>query len=322
MILAIAGVRLIKMKKRGSEFSFTWIFVLIVGAAILALALFLATRLIEREGEIYNTQVAAELGALLSPLETSIEAGKYYPLTFPETVRISNECTPLGTFGEQEISLSVRSGIGKEWHPNGLPYRFSNKYVFSEPLMEAAQVHLIATPVVLPYKVGDALVFYTKTYCLVDAPETVIDEVNLLGPEGIIVAESRSLCPRDSISVCFTGSGCAIHVDLISTSMNGEVIKDRTRLPFNQGLFYAALVSDPDVYSCQLERLRKRAYELASLYAEKSSLMNGRGCLNTLAPSLSGYQTQLIDSGESFLSIVRSAEVLDTTNERLVCRLF
>ena len=47
--------------KRGFEFSFAWIFAVVVGAFILVLAIYAATQIIATEKYNLNTQTAAQL---------------------------------------------------------------------------------------------------------------------------------------------------------------------------------------------------------------------------------------------------------------------
>lgn len=308
------------MKKQGFEFSFTWLFVLIVGATILILAIFMASRLITREGQTYNTEVAADLGASLIPIETTIESGKYYPLAFPAETRITNECIPDGTFGMQEISTSVRSGIGEEWPEEGIPYRTSNAFIFSSPEFQSEKAHVIAAPIMMPYKIGNALALYHEPYCFVDAPEEFEDSIVSLGAEGMSVVDQRSGCLAESITVCFGGSGCDIHVQ-VTRGTEGTIRKNSQTLAFIDGLFYAALVSDKTLYDCQLTRIRKRASELARIYAEKGVYLDARGCSNSLTGPLSLYQARLLTNAP-LDSIMNDAEALQYANERLACRVF
>lgn len=310
------------MLKRGFEFSFTWIFVLVVGATILMLAIFLVSRLIDREGAIYNTEVAAELGVVLNPLTTNLESAKYYPVSFPDETRIINECDSSGTFGEQEISTSVRSGIGREWRLNGIPYRISNHFVFSPPDVQAKEMQVIATPVSLPFKIGDALTLYSGTMCFVDAPELFTDELDGLGVESMVHVASRNECPSGSMSVCFEGSGCDVMVQSSSTPSEGSLIKGGKTSTYFEGLFYAALVSDPELYSCQLVRIRKRASELAQLYAEKNAFLETRGCSSSMTSSLVAYRAELLSPGVSIATITNEAQILSQSNDRLACKIF
>lgn len=308
------------MKKQGFEFTFTWLFVIIVGATILILAVFMASRLINRESTIYNTEVAAELGAALTPIETGIESAKYYPLAFPSETRLTNECIPEGTFGRQELSVSVRSGVGEEWSRSGIPYRTSSTFIFSPENFQGKQVHVVATPIKLPYEIGNALVMYPGIYCFVDPPEDIEDEIISLGADGMEVVEQRSACTEGSVRVCFQGSGCDVHV-LMGAQGQGSVQRGSQSVQFIEGLFYAAVVADKTLYDCQVTRIRKRASELAQIYAEKSTFLDARGCSNSLTEALVLYREQLLSSAP-LTTIMNDAEVLERANERLACRLF
>ncbi len=310
------------MMKRGFEFSFTWIFVLVVGAAILVLAIFLVARLVDREGAIYNTEVAAELGAALNPAGTILESAKYYPLSLPAETRISNDCDASSTFGEQEISTQVKSGVGREWRLNGIPYRVSNHFIFSAPDLETQELHIVSAPVTLPYKVGDAITLYAGKLCFVNPPDSFKDEIMGLGAESMIQVSSRNECPEGSMRICFEGSGCEVMVQSSSTPHQGSLNKKGATFYYGEGLFYAALVSDSQLYTCQLARIRKRASELASLYAEKNAFLEARGCSSSITSALSMYRQELLNPGVSFTSLLNEAEVLSESNDRLACKIF
>ena len=68
--------------KRGIEFSFAWIFAILVGAAILFIAIFAATRLVTTERAVGEAETAKQLGILLNPVETGIESGKISKIGF------------------------------------------------------------------------------------------------------------------------------------------------------------------------------------------------------------------------------------------------
>lgn len=307
--------------KRGFEFSFTWLFVIVVGATILILAVFMASRLINREANIYNTEVAAELGATLTPIETSIESGKYYPLVFPAETRLSNECDSAGTFGEQELAVSVSSRVGETWSSAGIPYRTSRAFIFSPEDFQSKQAHVISNAIELPYAVGNALVLYAETYCFVEPPEELEDTLTALSAPGMEVVRTRGACAAESITVCFSGSGCDIQVQA-TTAQTGLVRKNGQTISYFNGLFYAALVSEKSLYDCQITRIRKRAGELAQLYAEKSTFLDARGCTNSLTGALSLYRERLLSTSTDLSSLVNDAEALRQSNDRLACKLF
>src|SRR3989338_7011518 len=65
-----------KMNKRGFEFSFVWLFSIVVGAIIIFLAIYTATKLIGSNEYEINTKTAADLRNILNPLGTSFEDSK------------------------------------------------------------------------------------------------------------------------------------------------------------------------------------------------------------------------------------------------------
>lgn len=311
------------MHNKGFEFSFTWLFVVLVGASILALAVFASFQFIQTEGQTYQTKVAAELGAVLSPLETGVESLKSYDLALPGETRISTTCETQGTFGTQSISTSVRSGIGKAWNSNGLPHKLMNKFVFVESGAQGTAMHVLAAPLMMPYAWGDILVLYTKSYCFVNPPEAVNDELIALGIGGFKAAPTRATCPPDSVTVCFNGNGCDLSVQVDPTySDQGIVTQGQSHLPYYGPLLYAALVSDPSVYACQLTRLRKRGAVLADLYTSKTQFLTTRGCGSGLPSALQQYKSELLNERITFNQIVSDAEALGKKNEPLTCPLF
>lgn len=124
------------------------------------------------------------------------------------------------------------------------------------------------------------------------------------------------------MSVCFEGSGCDVLVQSSSTPSEGSLIKEGKTLTYFEGLFYAALVSDPDFYSCQLVRIRKRASELAHLYAEKNAFLETRGCSSSMTSSLIAYRVGLLSPGVPMTTIVNEARLLSQSNDRLACKIF
>ena len=109
--------------------SFSWLFGIIIGAAILFLAIYAVTTMIGNEEELQGAKTSKEIGILLSPLETGFESSKSSSFTMPVETRIYNSCNDFGTFGRQLISVSQKN-LGK-WTETDLEVGFSNKYIFS-----------------------------------------------------------------------------------------------------------------------------------------------------------------------------------------------
>src|SRR3990172_1684542 len=122
--------------RKGLEFSFGWLFALIVGAAILFLAIYAAVKLISTERTAQETGAAKQLEIILTPVETGYESGKSIPpIVFPTLTRVYNNCSPVGNFGEQSIRVSSSLTEGKNWQEEGFPIKSYNKYIFSPSMM-------------------------------------------------------------------------------------------------------------------------------------------------------------------------------------------
>lgn len=310
------------MNRYGFEFSFAWLFALFVGIAIISLAVYASTQLVSTSSVEYNTKVAAQLGIILSPLETGLESSKVYPLSMPQETRIMNTCYQEGTFGKQELRVSVRSTLGEAWQKTGLPYSFSNKYVFSAETIQGKDFYLIVQPFLLPYKVGDLITFVDEPYCFVSPPEEIKDQLVSFGILWFNVTDNRARCPAGATTVCFGGGSCNISVISDANGVSGRVVKQQKTLVYSGNLLYAALFSDPQLYECQLTRLRERTSALAQLYADKGQIVSVQGCSSNFASDLQMYRTHLNDSRILFNSIVQESEELERENEKLICPLF
>jgi len=62
--------------KRAFEFSFSWLFAIIMGAVIIFLAIYAANKFIGTERAKQDTELGKELGIILLPIETGLETAK------------------------------------------------------------------------------------------------------------------------------------------------------------------------------------------------------------------------------------------------------
>ncbi|NCO11650.1 hypothetical protein GW924_03540, partial [Candidatus Pacearchaeota archaeon] len=133
---------------------------------------------------------------------------------------------------------------------------------------------------------------------------------------GINISESLEKCKPESIKVCFSSFDRDCDKKVSQTDVDG--------LYYEEGLVYAAIFSDAEVYECQVRRLIKRTSELAEIYAKKSEFLAGKGCSSNLAGDLGRYSSLLGEfenSGD--LRVVKSnSEEIEDKNERLSCELF
>ncbi len=310
------------MNKQGFEFSFSWIFAMIIGVAILALAIYGVTRFIANEQTLQDAKTVKEIGVLLNPLETGFESFKTTTVTFPVETRIYNKCSLKGFFGQQLIQISQKS-FG-EWTKTDLDVSFPNKYIYSEVPIEEKKFILFSKPFKLPFKVADLIYMIPKNkyYCFKNAPENIQEEVENLNIENVR-AENCSLSRGKK--VCFGGGGeCDI---LVSYDKGKGLVKKKEQImSFEQdSLMYAAIFSNELEYECQLKRLMKRVGSLTDLYKSKETFISRAGCQSDFGNDLTALKnmaTALKSSGDlgAFSLIVEKIE--DKNSNNWECRLW
>src|SRR3989344_1037019 len=313
--------------KKGIEFSFGWIFAIIVGAAIISLSIYGATSLIRENRNTEDTFAGKELGIILSPVETSLESGRTSLISFPVETRVYNNCKTFGNFGSQGISIATKSGVGDLWQKSGVESTFYNKYIFSSNTIEDKNAVVFVKPLEMPYKVADLIFLWgaNDKYCFVNSPQDIQKEISDLEIKGINFTDSAQKCEKNSQKVCFCNNcGCVIEVNI-----NAESVKrigqptvyyadDRQNV-----LLYGAIFADPGIFECQVKRLMKRTSELALLYNSKSSSLSPKGCNSNLESELIRYanQTAALSSSLNLTDVESSSRELEDRNKLLLCKL-
>jgi hypothetical protein len=330
------------MNKRGFEFSFAWIFAVLVGAVILFLAIFATTRLIGIEGAVQNTELGREIGILLSPIETNLESVKIAKIDTPTDTRIFNECEEGGVFGRQNIRVGTRSSLNDEWSYPGEASTFFNKYLFSDAAIEGDEFVVMAKPFKLPFKVADLIFLWSskEKYCFVRPPRDMEEEIEVLRRDSgfdirLDLSDNLAGCGEEDRKVCFDffgwGGDCDISVSTTAESVRkgGKILyyeqsiggrEDEDRL----SLLYAAIFADPEIYECQVKRLMRRTSELSLLYLNKTEYLSSRGCSSNLEIELKSHATKASSVKNSLgLDLVfQSAGQIRSKNDKLVCKLF
>lgn len=335
------------MNKKAYEFSFAWIFTIFIGAAVIFFAVYAATQLVETKRVEQETVTGQQIGILLTPAETNLEEAKITTLSVSSETQIFNGCDSRGTFGEQKISTKIKSGIGEEWRPvPGVESSFHNKYIFSSGIVEGEEkFYVLSKPFNFPFKVADLIIIWPdkELYCFVNAnyiPELKQEIENLeLDKKNIFLKNSVADCPSGSKAVCFSSgsaaSGCDIIVSASSTQKTvthilpsgSATVQYVESLNFQDkyGLLYAAIFSEPEIYSCQVERILGRAAFLAQIYQEKSLFLEPRGCGGStrIQNLLGNYFSQVSTATAGNLaSLEQTATEVRDENEFLSCELF
>lgn len=318
------------MNRRGYEFSFVWIFAILVGAFVIFFAVYASTEFIGTKKIEQSAVGAKSLGTLLSPLETSLEESKVSVISVREDVEILNSCESLTSFGSQIISISYGGDV--EIVENS----FHNKYLFSSASISGNDFYVLSKPFYFPFKVGDLIMIWPKDegYCFVKPlPFEMEDEIGDLDLDNFEVVDSLEEC-SESKSVC-QNSRCDIEIDVNSRKIirhfDGGKSVNYVKSVGNVGentLILAGIFSDSEIYNCHVVRLLSRAKKLALIYKKKSDYLLGRGCG---APRLNNYFADYLGKIEianenfgyvSFQNAYDSAERLGRENDGLLCRLF
>ena len=317
--------------KRGFEFSFGWLFSIIVGTVIIFLAIYASMKLVQTENKIRDSEIGKQLGIILNPIETGIEEGKSDKIVLQSETRLYNKCLASGTFGVQEIRIATKSGIGEKWPNPGVPSSFNNKYIFSSDIVEGKEYRIFAKPFEMPFKIADLIYMWpiNEEYCFINPPGEIEDEVNDLGL-GINVSNSITECSKKSKKVCFTSSGCDIDVSLgIGNELRGSVTKKENfisnKVYFEKTeLLYGAIFASPEMYDCQIKRLTGRGAELALLYGSKSVFLSVKGCGSNLDSDLKNYANKslAVKNSLDLREISAISDNIRRVNEDLLCRLF
>ncbi len=317
------------MEKRGFEFSFGWIFAIIVGAAIIFLAVYATVKIIGTERYRQDSELAKELGIILGPVETILESGKTAKIKLPVTTRLFNECDSklsAGIFGTQKIGTATKSGIGKEWEKPGEFSSFKSKYIFSSNIVEGDSYLIFAIPLNMPFKIADLIYILSDEYCFVNPPREVEEEIKELGLDSIKIEISVNKCSSRSKKICFSNTGCDIDVALDADKFKGSVKRKFSEIVYFEGepLLYGAIFAEPKIYECQLKRLMRRASELAGLYRAKSVFLTPKGCASNLELELGRYNngTINIENSLKIRDIAIISDEIKRRNDELACKLF
>lgn len=326
-----------RRNKRGkkAQISFQWIFAIIVGAVILFLAIFAASKYINLQRYQYDTEIAAKLSILLNPVESSIAAATATKIELPVQTRFQLSCVYSG-IGREDLKIATKSTLAEKWQEYGATQNIYNKYVFAK-YSEGKVLYIFSKPFEMPFRIADLIYTIMSDYCFVYPPDAVSSELNEMNMSNVQVVFRQSECRKGSRTVCFGNSGCDINVfgqcygsncnDLYDYGIVENRENENVELLYylESPLMYAAIFSDADLYKCNLQRLMYRLSLISKLYSEKTKLLDARGCgtgkIREKLASLSAQASYLIKS-ENIQSIKDFAQKVDLENSGLVCRVY
>lgn len=307
--------------------NFELIFAIIVGAAILILAIYGAMQFGKTGRYSTDTEIAKKIAVFTEPMQAGISSGKSSKIGFSSPTRIYNRCLS-GDFGENRISVSTSSGIGEKWTIPGGEVSVESKYLFSKDIEEGKELYVFSKPFEFPFKVADILIFSAGQYCFINPPKEIKNEVIDLKLPNVKIVQNAGEC-GEAEKVCFGVSGnCDISVfsqeSIFTGKFNtGYVQKNGRKLVYAGNLIYAAIFSDSETYECNVKRLLYRDKRIISILKDKADLMNLRGCSTELSSDLSVFEGMLADTGDSELAQLSViAEGMQTKEDREECKLW
>ena len=310
------------MKKAIFGMSFNWLFAIIVGGFILFLAIYGASKFIKTSEETLSTETAARIPSLLDPMETGLASGKATEISFQKESRFYFTCDDKSfpPFGRQTISFSEKT-FGKEFGDKSKRVNIKDKYIFTDEVIQGKKLFIFSKPFFLTFKVADLIVVFSKDYCFYNTPEEIEEDLGGLKIDSIhfIDPDNRTEC--NGIKVCFDSSetDCNIKVSY----NNNYLIKKGEKIYYTDDLIYAAIFSSPEIYKCNLKRLKGKFNQLLEIYLKKIEIIKRKGCSSNIGPKLESM-TSPLDSSSELLLLRSQAEEINIINdgEESDCRLY
>jgi len=314
------------VNKKALEMSFAWIFAIIAGAAIIFLAIYISTTLVNSGEYEVNTKTTQAIVNLLDPLQTSSEQGKTpEPLNLIKETRIYTICSSSGKFGENRIQIQEKTGFGNnQYTEKSGDIGTINQYVFADDMIEGKKIYFFIIPYKMPFKIADIMILYTKPYCFVNPPRDIEDFISPLSSNSLNITNSISKCSSNSIKVCFeTNSGCDVSVYDYGDK-TGIVKKQGKEIFYEGDLVYPAIFSSKENYECNVKRIIMRLEHLSKLYKEKASFVSISGCNTGLTSDINilGTLAKNYNNLDELRTIKLQADEIDDKNQDAICQLY
>lgn len=268
-----------KKNKKAIAMSFNWIFAILAGVVILFLAIYGVTRFVETGEKTIGTETAAQISALLDPLETGLASGKSAQINFKKEAQTFYTCDELSNrpFGKQTIAFSER-GLDEEFSEASIEISLKNKYVFAEDILEGKNLYMFSKPFEMPFKVADIIVLSTENFCFFQTPNEILEEIEGLNLANIQF-EDENLANCIGKKVCFSDLDCEIEVTGSEEGFEyGKIVKRNKEFYYVDSLILGAIFSSPEIYECNVKRLMSKINELGAVYLDKMKLTRQKGC--------------------------------------------
>jgi hypothetical protein len=259
------------MKRAQAEYA--WIFSLIIGAMIIFLALYAATKIFSTGTYLTDTEIRNSFDIILNPFASlggiaTLSLSK--EITLPYETEMNLTCND----AKEEQMLSLRTLSGKTFGEWTSQYSIKNKYVFSSQIIKGKKFWTFSKPFMLPWRVDDMIYIVSDNYCFIDSnnlPGNIRTELSLINASSISIVPFASDC-GNAITVCFSGT-CNISVDYNSHFLR----KSGQTAPIyflDDASMYAAIFSDKQIYGCNMKRLLLRASAQSDILIKEANILD------------------------------------------------
>ena len=304
---------MIKKRKKAIAMSFNWIFAILAGGTILFLAIFAAGKFIRTSEQTIYTETAASLISLFDPLETGLASGKAYEIGFKKKSKIFFECNENlnPPFGKQTIAFSEQT-FGETYAEKGQEVSIKNKYIFTENVIEGKKVYVFSKPFFLSFKVSDLSMVISQDnfYCFYNSPENIKESLEGLNLKNIIFMNQTTKC--NGINVCFEErKNCDIKVHQDQNYVTNK--KYGKRVYYVDDLIYGAIFSSPDIYECNVKRIKVKFDELAKIYLDKIKVIERKECESNIGQMLTSV-IGMIHSSRDLIGLYNQMNEIDSIN--------
>jgi len=318
---------IITKSKKAQAPEFNWIFVIIVGAVILFLAVMFSGKLIKTSTYQQSAELLPAFDVLLNPFSSVGNLVKTIRLQSEVIAEINCSQDNENPLGSEKVRTKIKGAFGRWSEFTDFPYAFYDKYVFADQL-EGKTFYVFSKPFEMPFKIDEMIYMTYDNYCFVNAPSDIEQEIAAIELETLKIE-----CSGNEKRVCFgSTTGCEVTVkgdDLDYNTGYVEKIENnaRKRLYFaTRSLMYGAIFASSSNYNCNFARLMERLKQLTSIYKRKADTLTIKGCdmmaISGLIEKLGSKANTVKGPGAEKEMLYEAAKELENLNVAITCPVF
>ncbi|MEM1577788.1 MAG: hypothetical protein QXM27_02145 [Candidatus Pacearchaeota archaeon] len=282
------------LNKKSQMQQFAWIFSIIVGALILFFAFFFVSQY-SKQIAIPTKQITLEksLDLLLEPFSAigSLAEMRAEIIELPKDIYVEINCN------EDYNEIKAREISHKNFD---ITQKVYEKYIFTKKINTKSKTKFFAfsLPIEIPFYVATATVIVTNDTCVSSLPYQY----------------------RENLKEIY---------DLVKDKVDTKIEFDCSTInnPYIDfdGIAVAYLFSDLNNFDCNLDRILRRAINIAEIYKEKAMLMQAKGCnMKNVIYALDNYINAIKNFKLNKQNFLSSINELNNANSELSpeCSLF